>query len=483
MWYNNLYMQIHLNLQQLKTYYITRHMKIFEQIKNTFRLSLYSPLYVLLCGVITYFTWAIGNSLLGMALLMLIACIVLIISEDILPVLPCLMYILMTTSDNNILNEDKTWPVMIVLAILLIGAFISHLISYPIKFKQHKLTYPLIAVSVALLTGGVGYLSSTQYIKGGIFILTLGPCLLLLYYLIRVYTRPPKEVNYKKYICYIMLVLGLLMVAQMFTHFHRVDKPLWEILRTDVINVGWGNRNGLSSLIAISAPCCFYLGFSSKRYAWLFYSIGLLLYSMVFITFCRGAILSVIITFPIFLIYSFAKGANRSQLLISICSVAIVISIFALIFKEEVALAIDRVLNMTLTSSGRNELFDEALICFLANPMFGVGMGYTGNNFNVPDFCIYWYHSTPLQIIASMGVIGIIAYVYFYFVRGKIMFSNLKRFNIALSIGIIAFELQSFVDNLTFTPFPYMLIIIVLTAMLEHNNSVENKTFMQSIIV
>ena len=91
--------------------------------------------------------------------------------------------------------------------------------------------------------------------------------------------------------------------------------------------------------------------------------------------------------------------------------------------------------------------------------------------------------SIPLRqkVVASMGVIGIVAYAYFYFVRGKIMFNNLKRFNITLSLGIIAFEIQSLMDAGSFIPFPYLLIIIVLTAMIEHNNGFENKTFMKTI--
>ncbi len=467
---------IYLNLKNRQ-----RIMRLFNQIKHISRLSLYSPIYLLICGFVTYFSWMTGNSLLGMTILMLIMCVVLIINEDILPILPCLIYILFTVSDNNILNEDKTWPVMIVLAILLIGAFISHLISYPIKFKNYKLTIPLAAVTLALFAGGIGYASIKQYMFGIIFMFSLGPCMLIIYYLLRSYTRPPKSVDYKRYVCYIMLVLGLFVIAQMFTYFLRTDKPLVELIRIDIINLGWGNRNGIATLLAISAPTCFYLAFGSKRFAWLFYAIGLTFYACIVISFCRSGIFSIAITMPILLIYSFAKGANRSQLLITICVFAIAISSLVLIKMDTVSEILNRISDLTFTTTGRSALYEEALICFLTNPMFGVGMGYTGNNLHLADFCIYWFHCTPLQVIASMGIVGVMAYGYYYFVRGKIMFSNLRRFNITLSLGIIAFEIQSMMDAGSFLPFPYVLIIVVLTAMLEHNNSQESKVFMQSI--
>ena len=457
-------------------------MKFFESFKNTVRLSLYNPAYILICGVITYFTWMTGNSLLGMTLLILIACVVLIINEDIMPVLPCLMYIIFTASSSYILNDDKIWPVMITLAILLVGAFISHLISYPIKFKCHKMTFPLIAISIALFAGGIGFLNFEQYMSGIIFIISLGPCMLILYYLIRSYTRPPEGVDFKKYICYIMLVLGLLVLAQMLTHFIRSDKSFTELLRVDIINLVWGNRNGIATLLAIVVPCCFYLGFYDKHFAWLFYSLGLIFAAFIFVTFCRSGMLAICITMPILLIYSFAKGANRSQLLISICVLTILLSIGVLLKKELVIDIIRHISDINFTTSGRSNLYEEALVSFLKNPVFGVGIGYRGTNLaGLPEICIYWFHCTLLQVVASMGVIGIVAYAYFYFVRGKIMFNNLKRFNITLSLGIIAFEIQSLMDAGSFIPFPYLLIIIVLTAMIEHNNGFENKTFMKTI--
>lgn len=456
-------------------------MRLFNQIKHISRLSLYSPIYVLICGFVTYFSWMTGNSLLGMTILMLIMCVVLIINEDILPILPCLIYIIFTVSNDNILNEDKTWPVMIVLAILLIGAFISHLISYPIRFKNYKLTIPLAAVTLALFAGGIGYTTFKQYMFGIIFMISLGPCMLIIYYLLRSYTRPPKSIDYKRYTCYIILVLGLLVTAQMVTHFLRVDQSFVEMLRVNVINLGWGNRNGIATLLAISAPTCFYLAFGSKRFAWMFYAIGLMFYAFIAISFCRSGIFSIAVTMPILLIYSFAKGSNRSQLLITMCVFAIAISSLVLIKMDTITDIINHISDITFTTAGRSALYEEALICFLLNPMFGVGMGYTGNNLSLANFCIYWFHCTPLQIIASMGIVGVVAYVYYYFMRGKIMFSNLRRFNITISLGIIAFEIQSMMDAGSFLPFPYILIIVVLTAMLEHNNSQESKVFMQSI--
>lgn len=467
----------------MSMWYNYYYMNIINNVKNSLRRFLYSPAYVLICAIITYFSWMTGNSLLGMALLMLIVTIVLIISQDILPILPCLFFIILTTSNDDILNQDKTWPTMIVLAILLVGGFISHIISYPAKFKFFKLTIPFIAISIALFMGGIGFLSLKQYATGLIFILSLGPCMLLIYYLVLAYTNPPEDIDIKQYICMIMLVLGFLIASQMLTYMIRSGKPLVELLRSDILNIGWTNRDGMAALFVLVPPCCFYMAFKNKPFAWFYYAIGLVVFGLVFLTTCRSAIVAVVIMMPVLIIYSMIKGANRSQLVIVICVFAILGSIFVLLKTDMIVSIIDKLTSASFSTSGRTDLYTEAIANFIKNPMFGNGLGYVGSNWDVPGFCIYWYHSNIFQIIGSMGIVGIIAYTYYYFARAKVMFSNLKRFNMALSFGIITFEIHCILNPETFIPFPFMMIVIVLTAILEYNNAKESTTFMKSVNV
>lgn len=452
----------------------------FIWVKNTSRLSLYNPVFVIILGWITFFSWLSGNALLGMGLLIAVTCFVLIINEDILPVLPCLFFIMLTVSDNNILNQKNAFPIIIVLVIFLIGSIISHFISYPLKFKKHKLTLPLIAISVALLLGGAGFLTFKQYLYGVTFILALGPCMLALYFLIISYINPPKEIDFKKYICFIMFILGLIIIGQIAIYFLRAKVPIIDMIRND-IQLGWGNRNSAAMILVMTFPCCFYLAFCSKKLAWFFYSMGYLIYGVMMFTFSRGGMLAGTLIFVCLLIYSFAKGANRSQLLIVTCVISILLSIFVLVKQTDVANIIQKIINMDFTTSGRDVLYQEAIENFVQNPVFGAGLGYIGSSFNMPDFCIYWYHSTIFQVIGSMGIVGIFAYAYFYFSRGLIMFKSLKRFNIIISLGLIAFEIHSLFDTGTFTPFPFMLIVIALTAVLEYNNTTEKMSFMKSV--
>ena len=87
--------------------------------------------------------------------------------------------------------------------------------------------------------------------------------------------------------------------------------------------------------------------------------------------------------------------------------------------------------------SGRIKLFKEAWELFKAHPIFGVGKGYVGTGTPTNEIGIYWFHSTFFQVIASMGIVGLMAYVYYYWARLKILFSNIKNsFNFVCICGL-----------------------------------------------
>ena len=451
------------------------------KLENIKTLALYSPFYIMLLCFITIFSWITNESALGISILLIIASIVLMINKDILPMMPCLIYSIYCTANNKILESSQNMALMIFSCIILVGAIIGHIILYPPKFKLFKLTIPLILVSLALMIGGLGNISFKNYLNSITFILSLGLLMLVLYYFISLYLAPPKSVDSKKYLCYIILFLGLVVFIETTVTMIRLDKPLIELMR-NLLDVGWGNRNGIAMTLVLCSPIIFYLGFSShKVLAYFYYLFSYILYLVTLFIFSRAGILAGTIAMFVLTIYSLAKGCNKSSLVYAIASIAILVAIIMLTEKDFVLKVIEKIEEyFSSGSSGRNYLYKEALALFLKYPLFGAGLGYIGNMFDVPPFCIYWFHSTPFQIIGCMGIVGIIAYSIFYIARGVIMFSNLKQFNIVLSIAIIGFEIHSMFDTGTFTPFPYMFIIIFLTAFLEYNNKQE-ETFIDLV--
>ena len=442
--------------------------------KNFIQNIIYNPLFIVILGLITFLSWMTDQSVTGMVALLLIGSVILIFNKDILPLLPCLIYTIYCTSNSNILSIKSNIIIFVIVCLIFSICLIAHFFIYKPKFKLFKLTIPLILVSLALFLGGIGFLSFKEYFKGITFMLSLGPLLLFLYYFIMLFLSPPSWVNARNYLCYIMIVLGVVVLGQFAMFVIRADLPILDLIRV-VMDVGWGNRNGIAMTLVLCFPCAFYIAFGKKRMAVPFYLLSFIMYFVVIFIYSRGGVVASSITMLALVIYSTIKAPNKSYFFNSIAIVIIILSIFAIISPDTILAIIDKLTSFDgIGSSGRDSLFKEAYKLFIENPIFGAGVGYIGNIFSVPEFCMYWFHSTLFQVIGNMGLVGIIAYSIFYITRGITMFSSLKPFNILLSMAIIGFEIHSMVDVGTFNPFPFMFIIIVMSAFLEYSNSLDH---------
>ena len=106
---------------------------------------------------------------------------------------------------------------------------------------------------------------------------------------------------------------------------------------------------------------------------------------------------------------------------------------------------------------------------FIKHPIVGAGMGYSGVNYDMVVIGFYWFHSTFFQIIASMGIVGLIGYLYFYIVRYKIIIKSARSgiFGVFALLALIGFELYSMIDTGTFIPVPTMMLTMLITLINE----------------
>ena len=129
-------------------------------------------------------------------------------------------------------------------------------------------------------------------------------------------------------------------------------------------------------------------------------------------------------------------------------------------------------------SSGRDNLYAEGLKNFFEYPIFGTGLGYRNDVvYPLNDMAIFWYHSTPIQIIASMGIFGAMAYIYQFVVRMRIGLKN-SAFHICTLLGFLGFEGYSCVNTGDFTPLPFAFFAVYVFLILEKCN--DDAEFMKS---
>ena len=129
---------------------------------------------------------------------------------------------------------------------------------------------------------------------------------------------------------------------------------------------------------------------------------------------------------------------------------------------------INTLLDRGIDSSERIELYKEAWTLFKEHPIFGVGKGYVGSIIEPNAMNVYWFHSTIMQVLACMGIVGLVAYIYYYWVRLKILFEHINHsFNLFILAVWVGFEGYSLINPNTFMAYPFMMLIIVMTLLLE----------------
>jgi hypothetical protein len=117
----------------------------------------------------------------------------------------------------------------------------------------------------------------------------------------------------------------------------------------------------------------------------------------------------------------------------------------------------------------RMTLIERMKLDFKSNPVFGVGIGYTGNEdaYNPVKGAMNWYHMWFAQVIGGLGVLGILAYGYQLIDRFIIFFKNRSMVNLTFLLSYLGLLLMSQVNPGEFCPMPYAALAMTYFALME----------------
>ena len=430
----------------------------------------YSDLYLFLLSALILASWITGIMLIGFLSVIVFATIILIINDDIKPCIPLLFYVAFCISDSTDLSIY--YPYLPCL-IPLIGAIVFHLVFYhPKRFSLGQLGISQLCISVALIIGGCTCIVLSRWLGALTYSLLLGIGVFFIYFIWINYLRPTEKIDTTTYLAKVFMWMGLILVGEMLTYYirYRFNVPFDEWSAAEWIDLGWGIDNNVATLLLLSAPMCLYLS-TKKEHPTFYILIAVIQYLCIILTYSRGGVLFGLITAPIVFVFTILKSKNRSEsLIITICLVIIALTVFAFIYDKIFALA-KGIFESGFESNSRILLYKDALRQFAKHPLFGVGTGYDGPDYmnHVEEIVFYWFHSTFFQIIGSMGLIGIFAYGFSYFMRAKIILKTIKKdtFTLFVFLSLLGFELYSLIDTGTFVPLPTMMIVFILFATLE----------------
>lgn len=436
------------------------------QVKNSkdfIKKFVYTDFYLALVCLVVFIGWVTKCAPFGITAAVVLACTALLCVDDILPLTVNIFSSVLLIYSYDFSTYTAMWPLAVPLLICSVYFLVK---NGRHKFSLGKMFFPLLAVAYALFLGGVGTLIKEDFIRAIPDTVMLGIGVPAVYMLYNHYLKRDKQRDVPLYFAKTMMYIGLVMCIQLIIVIAQKNEPI-NIWHKIIWNVGWANRNGLATYLIFTAGMTMYLS-TRYRQGWIFLGLSILQYACLIMTFSRGGIIFGMISGFIALIFTIIKAPNKKLHLFYIAIVTIAVLILYLCLMRQINTMLASLADRGLGTSNRSNLYKEAWGLFKAHPLFGAGKGYLGDLTPPSEIGIYWFHSTFFQIIACMGLMGIVAYAYFYAVRLKILFKNIKNsFNLFCLAVFIGFEGYSLINTGTFVAFPCMALVITMTLLLE----------------
>ncbi len=339
-------------------------------------------------------------------------------------------------------------------------AFFYNIIKQKKRFRWHPMFLPMIAISIAVSIGGMFYISPKDHfdISNLYYIVFLGVGMVLVCGVI--FTLWDGE-NYQTlqneftraishsgiFVAFVMLLYYLLNLVE-FTKTHQIVE---ELAHNPF-------RNVAVSYYILTLPFIFYRSRKQPMYL----LGGLFVFMACLISGSRMGLLFGCAEFFICILYFIATSKKR-RLLYSAILAAVLVG---------VAVMADDILLFYLgrnefgegffrSNESRIELMRRSIDDFFKNPIFGTGFGYRGNeDCYLPRFLeMHWYHNFICQIVGSLGIMGVLAYAYQYYVRLSMLFKRPSSFGWIVCLMYIGILMVSLTDTGLFTPFPTVLLL------------------------
>lgn len=388
----------------------------------------------------------------------LLICALLVLSDNTaVTLLPFSLLCMFVLKEYNSFDRFiKLWW----LAIPVIPSMLFHLIAYREKPHKSILLYGLIGVAIAITLGGVGSISSAEYFTGAnlYYVAGLGIVMVLMHLLISSKYHDREGFDIQNHLCLVFYLIGIFGVFMLFQHFGAH----WDEIRSNGLpEIQWSNN--LSTFLMIAMPFGFYY---SRKNA-LHMIPTLLMFAAMLLTGSRAPLIFGVAEYFICVIVFTVIDHKRWYVYLL---PAAALTITACIYHEPVLRYFFD--TMELSNNFENEArFRMAMRAwgeFSANPLFGSGLGATGRQdiYNPVKFAMNWYHSAPFQIFGSLGIVGILAYLFLWYTRVKVFLAHRTIFGYTVMLSQVGLFLMSMVNPGFFCPFPYEFFMVIMFAVL-----------------
>ncbi|MBQ9745298.1 MAG: O-antigen ligase family protein [Clostridia bacterium] len=363
-------------------------------------------------------------------------------------------------------------------------AIIAHFIIYRNKLRIGRSFFGLCGVALAVTLGGLGTITASDYFAGGAlyYVFGLGIGMIIFYLLVKSNFTEESA----REVARVMYITGLF-ACFCVLRFYAAD---WEMFMETKRLVVFQSSNNLATFLMLAMP--FPLFYASRRYVDVLAVV--LMYACTFLTGSRGGLLMGTVEFAVILVafaifdntrifnhffYALVVGAFVYVILQYLPDLAAfynfkldTVAEDASIWDYLMALKDYFIQDDGEKSEARVRLLERMVEDFKANPVFGVGIGYTGNSdiYNPQKGAMNWYHMWFAQVIGGLGVLGILTYGYQLIERLIVFFKNISLLNFTFLLSYFGLFIMSQVNPGEFCPMPYAALAVTFFIVMEKDD-------------
>lgn len=350
---------------------------------------------------------------------------------------------------------NYTWLLPIVIVSMAV-----YLVRRKPPFLRGASFWPLVAISVATLCGGIGMIPPEDYFRPAslVFMAGLGPGLILSYWIMK--NELQSEEDRQAFLAD-LLRWGLTAAAISLQYVLPLLRETWVL---DPLKVPqWSNN--ISTMLMIALPAAFA---SKKRHVYHYLFAVLMLVATLAIG-SRGGQLFVSIEFVICSLWvcyvSMKDISKRKKYAFLGVAAAVALCLIGAVVYQAVEL------DFFQEGETRFSLLSRGFADFCQNPLFGSGLGYRGNSdlFQGKQGTINWYHIFISQVVGGLGICGILAWSYQLYTRFCLALRARRSHEFGFALCYLGLFFMSMVNPGEFCPVPYAFLAVCFFAALENH--------------
>lgn len=423
---------------------------------------IYSDLFYLLVAILCAVAFTYSQELIVYTLYIAIIAFIVLFGEQIarfLIVLP-FFYIAPSVIHNPAVFDDSIFRnigCLIYMGVLVIVG-ITFVVMGTVRCAVQDKSKPFLQCSYLAL--GFAYLCSgllTDGASGKNLIFSLIEIIAIsAVYFIGVYVVDSKTNDISTF-AKIGCAMGLTLLVEMFDIYMFSGVFERGYLNRGNIFTGWGIHNNLGNMLCFCIPCAFYMLYHSNKRKLVWFLYACLLMVAVVLTTSRGSMLTGCILFLWCLAFVFLKFKRQKIVKVIsfiICGIIVIgICAFILLWMryDYIKLTVEKILDIgILNDSNRFKAWKEGLDQFFHYPIFGKGFyecsAYLFHD-GVADLLPARWHNTIVQLLASCGIVGFIAYAFHRIQTIRLFWKNRSIENYFIALSILAILIGSLTDN------------------------------------